>query len=107
MLSEFRARLVAGSLEARILEALPGRLKGLGLVAAGGPQRTDSTRVFLAEYGWTASMGAFLEVVAARIQAHATSLRGLAARDPLFARIVAQGGADNLDTALAELAHVT
>jgi hypothetical protein len=51
---------------------------------------------FLAEYGWTASVPAFLEIVAARIQAHVTSLRDLAAHDPLFARIVAQGGADDL-----------
>jgi hypothetical protein len=48
---------------------------------------------------------AFLEVVAARIQAHVTSLRDLAGRDRLFARIVAQGGADDLETALAELEH--
>ncbi|MGH3301918.1 MAG: transposase, partial [Streptosporangiaceae bacterium] len=45
VLSEFRSRLVAGSLEARILESLLARLKGLGLVTAGGPQRTDSTHV--------------------------------------------------------------
>lgn len=30
----------------------------------------------------------------------------LAARDPLFAQIVAQGGADDLETALAELEHL-
>jgi len=68
----------------------------------GRPRRLH---LFLAEYGWTNSMPAFLEVVAARIQAHVTSLRDLAARDPLFARIVAQGGADDLETALAELEH--
>ena len=68
----------------------------------GLPCRPD---LFLAEYGWTSSMPAFLEVVAARIQAHVTSLGDLAARDPLFARIVAQGGADDLETALAELEH--
>jgi transposase len=45
VLSEFRSRLVAGSLELTLLEALLGRLKGLGLVAAGGRQRTDSTHV--------------------------------------------------------------
>jgi len=45
VLSEFRSRLVAGSLETAILEALLSRLKGLGLVAAGGRQRTDSTHV--------------------------------------------------------------
>jgi transposase len=45
VLSEFRARLVAGSLELRLLDVLLGRLKGLGLVKAGGRQRTDSTHV--------------------------------------------------------------
>jgi len=50
-------------------------------------------------------MPAFFEAVAARIQAHVTSLRDLALRDPLFARIVEQGGADDLETALAELEH--
>jgi Phosphotransferase enzyme family len=69
---------------------------------AGRPRRLQ---LFLTEYGWTGSMPAFLEVVAARIQAHVTSLRGLAAQDPVFARIVAQGGADDLEAALAGLAH--
>jgi transposase len=45
VLSEFRARLVAGSLELKILDLLLARLKGLGLVAAGARQRTDSTHV--------------------------------------------------------------
>jgi transposase len=45
VLSEFRARLVAGSLELKLLDLLLDRLKGLGLVAAGGRQRTDSTHV--------------------------------------------------------------
>jgi len=45
VLSEFRSRLVAGSLELKILDLLLGRLKGLGLVAAGARQRTDSTHV--------------------------------------------------------------
>jgi hypothetical protein len=39
----------------------------------GRPRRLH---LFLAEYGWTNSMPALLEVVAARIQAHVTSLRG-------------------------------
>src|ERR1039457_839436 len=42
VLSEFRARLVAGGLERAVLDLLLGRLKGLGLVRAGGRQRTDS-----------------------------------------------------------------
>jgi transposase len=45
VLSEFRARLVAGSLELALLDLLLGRLKDLGLVKAGGRQRTDSTHV--------------------------------------------------------------
>ena len=45
MLSEFRARLVAGAMEAALLEALLARLGALGLVGAGMRQRTDSTHV--------------------------------------------------------------
>ena len=45
VLSEFRARLVAGSLELKILDLLLDRLKGLGLVKSGSRQRTDSTHV--------------------------------------------------------------
>jgi hypothetical protein len=70
----------------------------------GRPRRLQ---LFLAEYGWTASVPAFLEEVAARIQAHVTSLRELAAYDPVFARIVAHGGADDLQAAVAELGHFT
>jgi transposase len=45
VLSEFRARLVAGSLEEALLARLLERLKELGLLKAGGRQRTDSTHV--------------------------------------------------------------
>jgi len=45
VLSEFRSRLVAGGMEAALLESLLGRLAGLGLVGAGMRQRTDSTHV--------------------------------------------------------------
>src|SRR6266568_5275831 len=45
VLSEFRARLIAGNLELALLDLLLGRLKELGLVKAGGRQRTDSTHV--------------------------------------------------------------
>ena len=45
VLSEFRARLVAGSLQVKVLDLLLDRLKELGLVKAGGRQRTDSTHV--------------------------------------------------------------
>jgi transposase len=45
VLSEFRSRLVAGDLACVALDALLERLAGLGLVKAGGRQRTDSTHV--------------------------------------------------------------
>lgn len=42
-----------------------------------------------------------------RIRAHVVGLHSLAdAGDPLLARIVSQGGADDLETALAELGQV-
>ncbi|HEV3294252.1 MAG TPA: transposase, partial [Streptosporangiaceae bacterium] len=45
VLSEFRSRLVAGDLTCLALDALLERLAGLGLVKAGGRQRTDSAYV--------------------------------------------------------------
>jgi transposase len=45
VLSEFRSRLVAGGMEAALLEVLLARLGALGLVGAGMRQRTDSTHV--------------------------------------------------------------
>jgi Phosphotransferase enzyme family len=72
---------------------------------SGFGDRPRRLEMFLSEYGWTGSVPAFLEAVAARIHAHVASLRDLAARDPVFTRIVAHGGADDLETALAELAH--
>jgi transposase len=45
VLSEFRSRLVTGDLASVALDALLERLAGLGLVKAGGRQRTDSTHV--------------------------------------------------------------
>ena len=45
VLSEFRSRLVAGGLEHAIFDLLLGRVQELGLVKAGGTQRTDSTHV--------------------------------------------------------------
>ena len=66
--------------------------------------RPARLRLFLAEYGWTGTIGEFLGIVRARVCAHAAGVRGLAATgDPLFTRLVAQGVADDLDTALAEL----
>jgi transposase len=48
ILSEFRARLVAHGLEEQVLNVLLARLGELGLVKAGGKQRTDSTHVLAA-----------------------------------------------------------
>lgn len=42
VLSEFRARLIAGGLELRLLEAVLERAATAGLVRSGGRQRTDS-----------------------------------------------------------------
>jgi transposase len=45
VLSEFRDRVVAAGLEREIFDRLLARLKELGLVKAGGRQRTDATHV--------------------------------------------------------------
>jgi transposase len=45
VLSEFRSRLMAGELTSVAFDALLERLAGIGLVKAGGRQRTDSTHV--------------------------------------------------------------
>ncbi|MGZ4609938.1 MAG: IS1182 family transposase [Actinomycetes bacterium] len=48
VLSEFRDRLIAGGLESAIFETLLDQLTELGLLRAGGRQRTDSTHVLAA-----------------------------------------------------------
>jgi transposase len=48
VLSEFRSRVVAHGLEEKVLDLLLARLKEMGLVGAGGKQRTDSTSVVAA-----------------------------------------------------------
>jgi hypothetical protein len=48
VLSEFRARIVAHSLPARVLDLLVARLVDLGLLKARGKQRTDSSHVLAA-----------------------------------------------------------
>ena len=48
VLSEFRARLVAGGAEERLLETMLTHFKARGLLKAGGQQRTDSTHVLAA-----------------------------------------------------------
>jgi transposase len=45
VLSEFRARLITGSMETEALDVLLARLVELGLVKAGGRARSDSTHV--------------------------------------------------------------
>jgi transposase len=45
VLSEFRARLMVGSAEERLLDVLLERLRACGLLKARGRQRTDATRV--------------------------------------------------------------
>ena len=45
VLSEFRSRLVAAGAERALLDLLVARLKEMGLLKAGGRQRTDSTHV--------------------------------------------------------------
>jgi len=48
VLSEFRARVVAGGAEQQLLDDMLKRFKELGLLKAGGRQRTDSTHVLAA-----------------------------------------------------------
>jgi transposase len=48
VLSQFRSRIVANSLESRVLDLLVARLVELGLLKARGKQRTDSSHVLAA-----------------------------------------------------------
>jgi transposase len=48
ILSEFRARVLAGGLERRLLDAVVDTARAHGLLRAGGRQRTDSTHVLAA-----------------------------------------------------------
>ncbi|MEC4021142.1 transposase, partial [Streptomyces sp. H27-D2] len=48
VLSDFRARLIEHGLEEKVLELVLERISGLGLLRAGGRQRTDSTHVLAA-----------------------------------------------------------
>src|SRR5690348_134726 len=45
VLSEFRARLIAGGLEQELLDSLLAACQGQGWIHAGGTQRTDATHV--------------------------------------------------------------
>lgn len=53
VLSEFRGRVVAGGAERVLLDAMLARFRELGLLTAGGRQRTDSTHVLAAVRGLT------------------------------------------------------
>jgi transposase len=48
ILSDFRARLIEHGLEEKVLDLVLERISGLGLLRAGGRQRTDSTHVLAA-----------------------------------------------------------
>jgi hypothetical protein len=68
---------------------------------AARPRRLDR---FLRAYGWAATTGEFLDVVEARVKAHADGIRDLAAAgDEVSKRLLQQAVADDLDQALAEL----
>jgi transposase len=72
VLSEFRSRLVAAGLEQAVFDLLLARLKELGLVAAGGRQRTDSTHV-LARIGELNRLELAAETVRAALEALAAA----------------------------------
>jgi transposase len=82
VLTEFRARLVAGGAEHRLLDTMLERFKARGLVRARGKQRTDSTYVLAAVHDLH-----LLELVAETLRA---ALDDLAAVVPNWLRGVAQ-----------------
>src|SRR3954470_1626237 len=82
VLTEFRARLVAGGAEHRLLDTMLERFKARGLVRARGKQRTDSTYVLAAVHDLH-----LLELVAETLRA---ALDDLAAIVPNWLRGVAQ-----------------
>jgi transposase len=82
ILTEFRARLVAGGAEHLLLDAMLERFKDRGLIKARGKQRTDSTHVLAAVHDLH-----LLELVAETLRA---TLDDLAAAVPDRLRGVAQ-----------------
>ena len=82
VLTEFRARLVAGGAEHLLLDTMLERFKARGLVKARGKQRTDSTHVLGAVHDLH-----LLELVAETLRA---ALDDLAAAVPDWVRGVAQ-----------------
>jgi transposase len=71
VLTEFRARLVAGGAEHRLLDTMLERFKARGLVRARGKQRTDSTYVLAAVHDLH-----LLELVSTALQKCATEAAG-------------------------------
>src|ERR671939_291632 len=82
VLAEFRARLVAGGAEHRLLDTMLERFKARGLVKARGKQRTDSTHVLAAVHDLH-----LLELVAETLRA---TLDDLAAVVPDWLRGIAR-----------------
>ncbi len=82
VLTEFRARLIAGGAEQRLLDRMLARFKARGLVKARGKQRTDSTHVLAAVHDLH-----LLELVAETLRA---ALDDLAAVSPDWLRGIAQ-----------------
>lgn len=68
---------------------------------AGRPRRL---RVLLDSYGWTGRVGDVLDAVTDRITDHVAGIRAAAVDDPLFARLLDAGVAEDLGQAQAELA---
>ncbi|WP_145963875.1 transposase, partial [Bradyrhizobium algeriense] len=82
VLTEFRARLVAGQAEHLLLDTMLERFKARGLIKARGKQRTDSTHVLGAVHDLH-----LLELVAETLRA---TLDDLAAVVPDWVRGIAQ-----------------
>jgi transposase len=82
VLTEFRARLVAGGMEHLLLDRMLERFKTRGLVKARGKQRTDSTHVLAAVHDLH-----LLELVAETLRA---TLDDLATVAPEWLRAIAQ-----------------
>ncbi|KAA2261418.1 phosphotransferase [Solihabitans fulvus] len=71
---------------------------------AGRPRRL---RRFLDAYGWSGDLGEFVDVIRARVRAHADVIRDIAATgDPLFGRLLERGAADDLDQAIVGLGRL-
>lgn len=68
--------------------------------------RPDRLDRFLRAYGWPGATAEFLNVVRARVKAHADGIRALAAEgESVFVRLERQGISDDLDQAISELAR--